>query len=98
LQRTIRRINKLINEARDLSDQRNSFLHRFWGKVDGKWKTSPDETNWGPIPNHASIQDLTRRIQDTMEKINHSRMKGKIFQASKSVISPPHKANLSGKA
>jgi hypothetical protein len=91
-------IEKLINEARDLSDQRNSLLHRFWGTIDGKWLTSPDEAKWEPLPNHSLIQDLTGRIQAITKKINYSRIKGKILQASKSVVSWPHKANHSGKA
>jgi hypothetical protein len=91
-------IGKLINEARDLSDQRNSLLHRFWGTIDGKWLTSPDEAKWEPLPNHAVIQDLTGRIQAITRRINYGRMKGKILQASKSVISPSHRASTSGKA
>lgn len=74
----------MINEARDLSDERNNLLHRFWGTIDGKWLTSPDEANWEPLPNHAVIEDLTGRIQASTKKINYSRMKGKILQASKS--------------
>ena len=77
-------ISELIREAWDLSDQRNSLLHRFWGTIDGKWLTSPDEANWEPLPNHAVIEDLTGRIQASTKKINYSRMKGKILQASKS--------------
>src|SRR5262245_1238937 len=62
-------ISKLINEARDLSDQRNSLLHRFWGTIDGKWLTSPDEAKWEPLPNHAVIEDLTGRIQASRRKL-----------------------------
>jgi hypothetical protein len=91
-------IDKLISKARDLSDQRNSLLHRFWGTIDGKWLTSPDEAKWEPLPNHAVIEDLTERIQALTKKINYSRMEGKILQASKSIIPSSHRASPSGKA
>jgi len=74
-------VEKQINKARDLSEERNGLLHRFWGKVGSEWRTSPDEDMWEPMPSAAYLKDLVARIEAIRRKINYSRLKGTISKA-----------------
>lgn len=81
INKAAQRIEKLVNKARCVSEQRNDLIHCFWGKHEGHWVVSPDETQWNPMPDVAVVKDLSLRILQVTNELNSERLdEGKSFQ------------------
>lgn len=73
-------IEKLVNKARCVSEQRNDLIHCFWGKHEGHWVVSPDETQWNPMPDVAVVKKLSADILQVTVELNKERLEtGKAF-------------------
>lgn len=84
-QKELKLIENWLSEARQLSEDRNTYVHGLWIIQEGKPIILFDEARNKTIvnPNAEDIDALTRKIIVLMKTVNSSRLKGWLIVALK---------------
>ena len=74
-------LDALLEQAKRLSETRNSYLHKAWSETEaGQAVLKGESQQWEPAPSEADVEHVASEILELGQTINHARQYGFIHE------------------